>query len=160
MRFITLSADPLPAWARLSCVDRKEDAINGLSALMTSCFSLGQMLGPLAGSFMAARMGFGWASTFVGTLLLVQMAVLIKLQRSSRLHRQAAFDCFPCTGLRVSSELAVTRKQAQSTSEIRSLTAETPEGEEAWSTEQDVRMATEPDDTDAADRALLLERGK
>jgi MFS family permease len=80
---------------RLSCVDRKEDAINALSALMTSCFSLGQMVGPLSGSFMAARLGFNWASTAIGLLLGAHTLVLVYLQRQSRPHQDAGCEFCP-----------------------------------------------------------------
>jgi MFS family permease len=89
---------PGPRSRRLSCVDRKEDAINALSALMTSCFSLGQMVGPLSGSFMASRLGFNWASTAIGLLLGAHTCVLIYLQRQSRPHQDAGFDLCPTLG--------------------------------------------------------------
>jgi len=82
-----MSMTPLMEDMMLSCVDRKDDAINALSALMTSCFSLGQMIGPLIGSFMAARLGFRWASTLLALGLMLHACVLVYLQRLSKPHQ-------------------------------------------------------------------------
>lgn len=87
-----MSMTPLMEDMMLSCLDRKHDAINTLSALMTSCFSLGQMVGPLVGSFMAARFGFNWASTVIGVVLGMHCCMLIYLKRNSRPHQTADFD--------------------------------------------------------------------
>lgn len=78
-------------------MDRKDDAINALSALMTSCFSLGQMIGPLLGSFLAARTGFRWASTLLALALIAHTAVLCYMQRLSRPH-QVGSVCGTLTG--------------------------------------------------------------
>lgn len=103
---------------RLSCVDRKDDAINALSALMTSCFSLGQMIGPLMGSFMAARVGFKWASTILAFVLLSHTAVLVYLQRLSKPHQSGSMlaaltgQAVPSTPVGAESELAALNAHA------------------------------------------------
>mmetsp|Transcript_15267 Transcript_15267/g.41001 ORF Transcript_15267/g.41001 Transcript_15267/m.41001 type:complete len:498 (+) Transcript_15267:86-1579(+) len=100
-----MSMTPLMEDMMLSCVDRKADVINSLSALMTSCFSLGQMVGPLMGSFLSARVGFTWSSTLVGVVMAAQTALLVHLQRSSRRHQHGRSKCIGWGGQREQNQL-------------------------------------------------------
>ena len=62
-----------------SCGTHADEYVNGLSALMASSFSLGQMVGPLIGSFLTQRMGFAWACTFMAAVLLLHIASILVL---------------------------------------------------------------------------------
>mmetsp|Transcript_38091 Transcript_38091/g.94487 ORF Transcript_38091/g.94487 Transcript_38091/m.94487 type:complete len:508 (-) Transcript_38091:306-1829(-) len=94
----SMSMTPLMEDMMLSCEGRKDDAINALSALMTSCFSLGQMVGPLIGSFMASRLGFNWASTGIGVACFIHTFVLMYLQRQSKPHQVSGYAWFTSLG--------------------------------------------------------------
>jgi len=59
-----------------SCGEHAEEASVSLAPLMASSFSLGQMMGPLIGSSFTLRMGFPWACTLMGSLLLVHVAAI------------------------------------------------------------------------------------
>lgn len=89
---------------------------------MTSCFSLGQMVGPLLGSFLAARVGFAWASTGIGVLLAAQTGALIYLQRLSRPHQFAGYDCASLLAPTLSGS-ATPRELEQNATELAGLTA-------------------------------------
>jgi len=59
-----------------SCGEHADEASVSLAPLMASSFSLGQMLGPLLGSSLTMRMGFPWACTLMGFMLLVHIAAI------------------------------------------------------------------------------------
>lgn len=60
-----------------SCGEAADAAVNSLSSLMPSAFSLGQMLGPLIGSGLTSRVGFAWASTVMASMLLIHTSVVM-----------------------------------------------------------------------------------
>ncbi|KAL1526197.1 hypothetical protein AB1Y20_014923 [Prymnesium parvum] len=60
-----------------SCGDAADAAVNSLSSLMASSFSLGQMLGPLIGSGLTSRVGFPWACTVMAMMLLMHTACVM-----------------------------------------------------------------------------------
>jgi len=60
-----------------SCGDAADAAVNSLSSLMASAFSLGQMLGPLIGSGLTSRAGFPWACTLMAIMLLLHTACVL-----------------------------------------------------------------------------------
>jgi len=60
-----------------SCGDAADAAVNSLSSLMASAFSLGQMLGPLIGSGLTSRVGFPWAATLMATALMVHTSAVM-----------------------------------------------------------------------------------
>jgi len=60
-----------------SCGDSADAAVNSLSSLMASSFSLGQMLGPIIGSGLTSRVGFAWAGTLMAVTLLVHTACVM-----------------------------------------------------------------------------------
>lgn len=90
-----MSMTPLLEDMMLSCADLGEGAINSLSALMTSAFSLGQMIGPLLGAFLSPRLGFAWATTGVSAAILLLAVALLYLRSISPKHRRAycEFGC-------------------------------------------------------------------
>lgn len=59
-----------------SCGEHAEDAVNSLSSLMASSFSLGQMVGPLIGSGLTSRFSFPWACTVMAVVLLIHTSVI------------------------------------------------------------------------------------
>ena len=60
-----------------SCGEYAEESVNALSSLMASAFSLGQMAGPLIGSSLTQRMGFGWACTLMAVCLVLHIACIL-----------------------------------------------------------------------------------
>ena len=60
-----------------SCGATADAAVNSLSSLMASSFSLGQMIGPLIGSAITARLGFPWACTAMALVLLVHSTTIM-----------------------------------------------------------------------------------
>ena len=60
-----------------SCGASADSSVNALSSLMASSFSLGQMIGPLIGSGVTARLGFAWACTAMAMVLLVHSSVIV-----------------------------------------------------------------------------------
>jgi len=72
----SMSMTPVMDDMMRSCGELAEDAVNALSSLMASAFSLGQMLGPLIGSALTSRMGFAWAGTTMAGLLLVHLSLI------------------------------------------------------------------------------------
>jgi len=73
----SMSMTPVMDDMMRSCGDYAEEAVNALSSLMASAFSLGQMLGPLIGSALTSRMGFAWACTTMAALLLVHLGFIV-----------------------------------------------------------------------------------
>lgn len=65
----------------------EEAATEELAALLTSCFSLGQFVGPLGGALLASRCGFRVASDALSLALLANAAWLYAAQGSSRAER-------------------------------------------------------------------------
>ncbi|KAJ1622571.1 major facilitator superfamily domain-containing protein [Pavlovales sp. CCMP2436] len=82
---------PLMEDMMLSSSDLEGSAVNGLSALMTASFSLGQMLGPLLGAFLAPRLGFPWSATGVSAALGLLSLLLAYLQRLSPQHMASGY---------------------------------------------------------------------
>ena len=74
----------MPVARPLSCTDMMsscgasaDTSVNALSSLMASSFSLGQMIGPLIGSAITARLGFAWACTAMALVLLVHSSIIV-----------------------------------------------------------------------------------
>lgn len=63
-----------------SCGPSADAAVNSLSSLMASSFSLGQMIGPLIGSAITARLGFPWACTAMALVLLIHSSVVMVVE--------------------------------------------------------------------------------
>lgn len=59
-----------------SCGELADESVNALSSLLASAFSLGQMIGPLVGSALTARMGFAWAGTLMAMGLLAHAGII------------------------------------------------------------------------------------
>jgi len=59
-----------------SCGESAEDAVNSLSSVLASSFSLGQMVGPLIGSALTSRFSFPWACTVMALVLLIHTSVI------------------------------------------------------------------------------------
>ena len=59
-----------------SCGESAEAAVNSLSSLLASSFSLGQMVGPLIGSGLTSRFTFPWACTVMAMVLLIHTSVI------------------------------------------------------------------------------------
>ena len=59
-----------------SCGERADEALNSLSSLMASAFSLGQMIGPIIGSSLTTRIGFAWACTLMAVGIVVHLAAI------------------------------------------------------------------------------------
>jgi len=74
-----------------SCGTHAEEYVNGLSALMASAFSLGQMVGPLIGSGLTQRMGFEWACTFMGFILLLHIIAIFLVDLLQPRQRQPVY---------------------------------------------------------------------
>lgn len=75
----SMSMTPVMDDMMRSCGEYADEAVNALSSLMASSFSLGQMIGPLIGSALTARAGFPWASSLMAVGLLGHVAVIILL---------------------------------------------------------------------------------
>lgn len=73
----------------------EEAATEDLSALLTSCFNLGQFVGPLGGALLASRFGFRVASDVL-TLALVGNALWLLICG----RRSSAADNVSCTEVR------------------------------------------------------------
>ena len=71
-----MSMTPLMDDMMLSCRKHAEEASVTIAPLIMSSFALGQMIGPLIGSSASGRMGFPWACTLMGSLLLAHLAVI------------------------------------------------------------------------------------
>jgi len=77
-----------------SCGGQADAAVNSLSSLMASSFSLGQMIGPLIGSAITARIGFPWACTAMALVLLLHSTAIIVLdlwQPRKRHHEDGGY---------------------------------------------------------------------
>ena len=73
-----------------SCGPSADAAVNSLSSLMASSFSLGQMIGPLIGSAITARLGFPWACTAMALVLLLHSSIvmLVELMAPRKRHHE------------------------------------------------------------------------
>lgn len=78
---------PLMEDMRTSCGEKADAYIDSLSGLMAASYALGEMLGPVAGSALAAWLGFNWASTALASTLAVWTGLLFVL--SPRLLAEA-----------------------------------------------------------------------
>ena len=58
------------------CGEHAEEASNSLAALMASAFALGQMIGPMLGSTLTARIGFAWACTLMASVLCMHLTAI------------------------------------------------------------------------------------
>merc|ERR1711892_663185 len=72
----SMSMTPVMDDMMSSCGASADTSVNALSSLMASSFSLGQMIGPLLGSAITARLGFAWACTAMALVLLVHSSVI------------------------------------------------------------------------------------
>ena len=73
----SMSMTPVMDDMMSSCGGAADTSVNALSSLMASSFSLGQMIGPLLGSAVTARLGFQWACTAMALVLLVHSSVIV-----------------------------------------------------------------------------------
>jgi len=78
-----------------SCGDTADAAVNSLSSLMASAFSLGQMVGPLVGSGLASRVGFPWACTVMAAMLLLHTTCVMVVDIMSPRARMKEFSKGP-----------------------------------------------------------------
>ncbi len=60
-----------------SCGEKANAAVNSLSSLLASSFSLGQMIGPLMGTFLTSRYSFPMACTVMSFGILVHTAIIL-----------------------------------------------------------------------------------
>ncbi|KAG8459919.1 hypothetical protein KFE25_010968 [Diacronema lutheri] len=121
-----MSMTPLLEDMMLSCSHMGKGAINSLSALMTSAFSLGQMIGPLLGAFLSPRLGFRWATTLVSAALLLLALTMAVLRHHSRAHRRFYCEFGACPGARRARRTKGARKGgAHATTELAGLTQTT-----------------------------------
>jgi MFS family permease len=77
-----------------SCGEYAEEAVNALSSLLASAFSLGQMIGPLIGSGLTQRLGFDWACTLMAAILTLHIGAILVIdvaQPKTRLRADAAY---------------------------------------------------------------------
>ena len=73
----SMSMTPVMDDMMRSCGELADESVNGLSSLMASAFSLGQMIGPLVGSTLTARLGFAWAATLMAGGLLLHVGAIV-----------------------------------------------------------------------------------
>ena len=73
----SMSMTPVMDDMMSSCGAMADASVNALSSLMASSFSLGQMIGPLLGSAITARLGFPSACSAMALVLLVHSSVIV-----------------------------------------------------------------------------------
>lgn len=73
----SMSMTPVMDDMMSSCGASADSSVNALSSLMASSFSLGQMIGPLLGSAITARLGFPSACSLMAGVLLVHSSVIV-----------------------------------------------------------------------------------
>jgi len=73
----SMSMTPVMDDMMSSCGAMADASVNALSSLMASSFSLGQMIGPLLGSAITARLGFPSACSAMAIVLLVHSSVIV-----------------------------------------------------------------------------------
>ena len=73
----SMSMTPVMDDMMSSCGASADSSVNALSSLMASSFSLGQMIGPLLGSAITARLGFPSACSAMAFVLLVHSSVIV-----------------------------------------------------------------------------------
>ena len=73
----SMSMTPVMDDMMSSCGASADSSVNALSSLMASSFSLGQMIGPLLGSAITARLGFPSACSAMALVLLVHSSVIV-----------------------------------------------------------------------------------
>lgn len=71
-----MSMTPVMDDMMLSCGEGAGDCVNALSSLMASSFSLGQMIGPLLGSYLSSRIGFPWACTGMSLVIAAHLGCI------------------------------------------------------------------------------------
>lgn len=71
-----LSVTPVMDDMMLSCGEAAERAVNSLSSLLASAFSLGQMIGPMLGSHLSSRIGFPHACTLMSCAIGVHLVAI------------------------------------------------------------------------------------
>ena len=72
----SMSMTPVMDDMMRSCGSQADESVNGLSSLMASAFSFGQMIGPLIGSALTSRMGFDYASLLMAISLAAHVGVI------------------------------------------------------------------------------------
>jgi predicted MFS family arabinose efflux permease len=73
----SMSMTPVMDDMMSSCGAMADASVNALSSLMASSFSLGQMIGPLLGSAVTARLGFPSACSAMALVLLLHSSVIV-----------------------------------------------------------------------------------
>ena len=72
----SMSMTPVMDDMMRSCGSQADESVNGLSSLMASAFSFGQMIGPLVGSALTSRLGFHNAAMLMAVGLAGHIAVI------------------------------------------------------------------------------------